>query len=66
MWGGSIIENQPAVKLLGLHVDNLLSFNGHIDVICRKAGRKLNVLSRLSKALSTESKLSVFFRCSSV
>ncbi len=56
--GESIIEHQPVVKLLGLHVDNLLNFNAHIDVICRKAGRKLNVLSRLSK--STESKFRYF------
>ncbi len=50
------------IKLLGLHVDNLLSFNAHIDVICRKAGRKfLNVLSRISNTLSTESKLSIFY-----
>ncbi len=47
--GESIIENQPVVKLLGLHVDNLLSFDAHTDTICRRAGRKLNVLSRLSK-----------------
>ncbi len=46
-----LIKNQPVVKFLGLHVDNLVSFNAHIDVICRKAGRKLNVLSRLSKTL---------------
>ncbi len=59
--GECIIENQPVVKLLGLHVDNLLSFSAHIDVICRKAGRKLNVLSRLSKTLSAESKLSIFY-----
>ncbi len=32
--GESIIEHQPVVKLLGLHVDNLLNFNAHIGVIC--------------------------------
>ncbi len=52
--GESILENQPAVKLLGLHVGHLLSFNAHIDVIFRKAGRKLNILSGLSKTLSTK------------
>ncbi len=43
--GESIIENQLVVKLLGLHAENLLSFNVHIDVIYRKAGRKLYVVS---------------------
>ncbi len=56
--GESIIQTQPGVKLLGLHVDSLvLSFNAHVDVTCREAGRKLNVLARLSKSVSTECKL---------
>ncbi len=59
--GESVIENQPVVKLLGLYVDSLLDFNFYIDAICRKAGRKLNVLARLSKLLSTESKLMLFY-----
>ncbi len=55
------IENQLVVKLLGLYVDSLLDFNVHIDYICRKTGRKLNVLARLSKTLSTGSKLIHFY-----
>ncbi len=54
--GESIIQTQP-----GLHVASLLSFNAHVDEICRKAGRKLNVLASLSKTMSTECKLMLFY-----
>ncbi len=42
-------------------MDSLLRFNAHVDEICRKAGRKLNVLARLSKSMSTECKLMLFY-----
>ena len=58
--GDVIIPNQNVVKLLGVQFDNMLSFDAHVDEICRKAGRKLNVLARLSKTLDFESKLTLF------
>ena len=51
------ITNQQSVKLLGVTFDYSLTFDVHITEICRKPGRKLNVLSRLSKSLDIESKL---------
>ncbi len=58
--GESIIKNQPVVKLLGLHVDSLLSFISHVDEICRNVGRKINVSARLSKTMITGCKLLLF------
>lgn len=55
-----VIEDQPVVKLLGVHCDNVLTFDRQIDEMCRKAGNKLNVLGRLSKSLDAESKLILF------
>jgi hypothetical protein len=37
-----------------------LCFAEHITEICKKAGRKLNVLKRLSKTLSVEEKFKIF------
>ena len=39
------IEAQK-VRLLGIDIDTKLSFSGHIESICKKAGKKLNALSR--------------------
>ena len=40
-----VIEAQK-VRLLSIDIDTKLSFSGHIESICRKAGKKLNALSR--------------------
>ena len=43
-----IIDNSKCEKLLGVKYDYKLTFNAHIDDICKKAELKLNVLSRLA------------------
>ena len=58
---GHVTENEPVVKLLGLYIDDLLNFDAHVDNICRKAERKLNVLARLSCVLNVECKLLLFY-----
>ena len=35
-------------KLLGVKFDYKLTFNTHIDGICKKVGLKLNTLSRIA------------------
>ena len=47
-----IVENQTIYnskweKFLAVKFDSKLTFNGHIDDICKKARLKLNVLSRI-------------------
>ena len=39
-------------KLLGVHVDKTLSFDEHVSNLCKKAGRKLSVLARLSSYMT--------------
>ena len=36
-----------SVKLLGVHIDNKLNFNHHINKLCVSAGNQLNALTRL-------------------
>ena len=40
-------------KLLGVEIDRTLRFDEHIASICRKAGKKLSVLARLSNFMCT-------------
>ena len=51
---------EPVVLLLGVSIDNILSFDSHISNICLKAGRQLNVLRRLAHALDIPSKLAIY------
>ena len=45
------INNSSHERLLGVTIDSKLSFNTHIDHICKKANLKLNALSRLTPHL---------------
>ena len=45
---GVVIKNSSQVKILGILIDNKLSFKNHIDQICKVANQKLNALNRVS------------------
>ena len=49
----TIVENQkicnsPCQKLLGVALDSNLTFDAHINDICKKADLKLNTLARIT------------------
>ena len=52
--GGQKIQNSKSEKLLGVTIDNKLSFTEHVRKICDKASQKLNALARLSSFMSLE------------
>ena len=43
------IENSQAQKLLGIKIDNKLTFDQHVSDICTKVSQKLHALSRVSQ-----------------
>ena len=40
------------VTLLGVTADNKLSFEPHLNLVCKKVGQKLHALARVSKSIS--------------
>ena len=48
------MQNSKNEKLLGVTIDNRLSFIEHVIKICGKASQKLNALARLSSFMSLE------------
>ena len=59
MWanvGANKIWEKSKVKLLGVTIDNKLKFDDHVYNICLKSGRKLSVLTILTKVLPSERK----------
>ena len=48
------IEESKKVVLLGITIGNLLTFNEHIDNLCRTANYKLHALRRIRKYLPLE------------
>ena len=57
---GTEIKCEDSVKLLGVTIDFLLNFDLHVSNICKKAARQINVLLRLSKFLTTETKILIY------
>ena len=58
-----IVENKEITnsthRLLRVKIDSKLSFNTHVDDICKKVGFKLNALSRITPHLDFEKNLSI-------
>ena len=50
------IRESQKVVLLGLTIDNCLTFKDHIDTLCRNASYKLQALRRIRKHLTSDKK----------
>ena len=44
----SQVFNSKSKKLLGITIDNNLTFNEHVSHLCKKASQKLHALARVS------------------
>ena len=53
---GAEIKGQNSVTLLGDEIDNELNFNNHISEIYKKAGNKINAISRIQCLLGQKEK----------
>ena len=51
---------ENSVVLLGIEIDDSLTFNTHIANICKKAARQLAVLKRLDHLLTRQGNLAIF------
>ena len=48
------VEESQKVVLLGLNIDNRLTFKGYVDMLCSTANYKLHTLRRIRKYLTLE------------
>ena len=54
--GKAKIWESKTQKLLGAKIDRTLNFDEHVRSLCKKAGRKLSVLFRLSSYMNVKQK----------
>ena len=57
---GMTLHPEESVKLLGVTIDKMLTFDKHLGTICQKASNQLNVLKRFSNILGQKQKLRIF------
>ena len=50
--GDARIRNSNKQNVLGVHIDRTLSLDEHVPDLCKKTGRKLSVLARLSSYMT--------------
>ena len=55
-----VLKPESQVKVLGVTLDARLNFNHHVNVICTNAARLLNALARISRFLSTTSRMIIY------
>ena len=55
------LQNSKEEVILGIAIDNKLTFDGHMKTMCRKADQKLRALFRISPYLETDKK-ELFFK----
>ena len=54
------LPSSDAMKVLGIDIDDRLTFDGHVSNMCIKAGRQLNALQRLKGSLDRNSRMAIY------
>ena len=57
---GTVIPTQDEMELLGVTLDNKLTFEGQIRKIYRKVSQQVAVLNRLKKILPFELRIDIY------
>ncbi len=56
----TVLSPSSNIQILGVTIDERLTFNEHINIICSNAARQLNPIKRLQCNLDKESKLAIY------
>ena len=62
----SLTKGISSEKLLGITTDSNFTFEKHLNELSRKSSLKLHVLTRCAKLMSTEKRLSDYFKNSAI
>ena len=54
--GSEEVTSDKSVKLLGIEIDNKLSFDAHVSCLCKKASNQLNAIGRIQNLLGKKEK----------
>ncbi len=55
-----VLSPSSNIKILGVTIDERLTFNEHLNIICSNAARQLNAIKRLQCNLDKESRFAIY------
>ena len=55
--GNTKLTNISSVKLLGLEIDNELSFSRHVDNVCKKLSQRIGILRKIRSILPLKQRI---------
>ena len=55
----SYIESENEQVLLGIRIDSNVTFENHINSICKKASQKLNALARIAPYMNIQKRITI-------
>ncbi len=56
----AIIQIYDSIRLLGVILDSMRKYNTHVSDLCKKAGRHISIIKRVSRFLPTKVKLLLY------
>ncbi len=56
----TVLSHSSNIKILGVTIDERLTFNEHINIICLNAARQLNAIKCLQCNLDKESRFAIY------
>ena len=59
---GKHIEQTQSIKILGVHINEKLTFSLHISEICKMVSEQIGLLNRLKNFIPTRVKLQLLFK----
>ena len=57
---GTEIEFQSEIDVLGVCIDDDMNFNSHVNNVCKKAGKQVSALQRLTGVLDHKSRMAIY------
>ena len=57
---GTEIEFQSEIDVLGVCIDDDMNFNSHVNNVCKKAGKQVSALQRLTGVLDQNSRMAIY------
>ena len=58
---GHCLEQVSKIKYLGIYIDNHLSWHDHIDYVCVKVSKSINIMTKIKSYLGNQCSTSIYY-----